>query len=78
MAMHPDRPILAAVRMGGGSPPHVDILDVGGGSLKRLLQLPRASADLVSCITCLPGSDLFAVGASRGRRSSPAMNLQNL
>ena len=61
--MHPERPVMAAVCMGEVKPPYVDILDLGQGSLKRRLQLQCSSAELVSCVTCLPGSDRFATGA---------------
>ena len=63
MAMHPERPVMAAVCMGEVKPPYVDILDLRQGSLKRRLQLQCSSAELVSCVTCLPGSDRFATGA---------------
>ncbi|CAK0784420.1 hypothetical protein CVIRNUC_007624 [Coccomyxa viridis] len=62
MAMHPERPVMAAVCMGEVKPPYVDILDLRQGSLKRRLQLQCSSAELVSCVTCLPGSDRFATG----------------
>ena len=61
--MHPERPVMAAVCMGEVKPPYVDILDLSQGSLKRRLQLQCSSAELVSCVTCLPGSDRFATGA---------------
>ena len=54
---------MAAVCMGEVKPPYVDILDLRQGSLKRRLQLQCSSAELVSCVTCLPGSDRFATGA---------------
>lgn len=63
MAMHPSSPVFAAVCMGGPTCPQVDIVDTGKGSLSRRQKLKRTSSELVSCVTCLPGSDLFAIGA---------------
>ena len=61
---------MAAVCMGEVKPPYVDILDLSQGSLKRRLQLQCTSAELVSCVTCLPGCDRFATGALNPKLSA--------